>query len=75
MTPIMNLKPSRERDEALEPSGLCFKNSGVTENIRAPCKLGFLGPKPKYVLFVSQALGPLKPLPLPAMRDVRYATA
>ncbi|GFU40913.1 hypothetical protein TNCV_2466891 [Trichonephila clavipes] len=33
--------------------------SGVTENIRASLKSHLLDPKPKYVLGVSQALGPL----------------
>ncbi|GFY02325.1 hypothetical protein TNCV_3502071 [Trichonephila clavipes] len=32
--------------------------SGVTEDIRAPLRSQVLGSKPKYVLRVSQALGP-----------------
>ncbi|GFW57804.1 hypothetical protein TNCV_2927231 [Trichonephila clavipes] len=39
-------------------------SSGVTENIRALCKVRFLDPKPKYVLGVSQTLGSLESLPL-----------
>ncbi|GFW26752.1 hypothetical protein TNCV_2851421 [Trichonephila clavipes] len=35
---------------------------GVTENIRAPLQTQVLNPKPKYVLSVSQALGPLETL-------------
>ncbi|GFU63237.1 hypothetical protein TNCV_2656821 [Trichonephila clavipes] len=46
---------------------------GVTANISPP-QSKILGPKPKYVLGVSQALGPLESLP-PQCGSERHATA
>ncbi|GFU61480.1 hypothetical protein TNCV_2287771 [Trichonephila clavipes] len=44
--------------------GLMYvKSSGVTENIRATLQTQVLGPKPKYVLSVSQALDPIESQP------------